>query len=157
MAFDKHKNLALGVVAAAPAPAEAGTTLAVATGQGALFPDAPFNCTVWLAGAVPLASNAEIVRVVAKAGDVFTIERTQEGTAARAIQAGDQICNALTAKLLEDIEGAIADQGQVCFYEGSDPWAAGLTPRYRDKPALAYAKDGHGPTCGWNPETGTWV
>jgi hypothetical protein len=55
---------------------------------------------------LPDASNAEIVRVTAIAGDHLTIVRQQEGTAARAILVGDVIAAAITAKTLTDIEDA---------------------------------------------------
>lgn len=111
MPFDAHANLAYSTVAVAPSPAASGTSLTVATGKGALFPAAPFNATVWPTGVFPLASNAEIVRVTAVVGDVLTIVRTQEGTAARSILTGDQIANTITAKVFTDIEAAIAAGG----------------------------------------------
>jgi len=101
---DAHKNFAYSTVLVAPSPATSGTSLTVFTGQGALFPAAPFNAIVWPTGTNPLASNAEIVRVTAIAGDVFTITRTQESTTARAIIIGDNIAAAITAKTLEDVE-----------------------------------------------------
>jgi hypothetical protein len=107
MAFDAHKNLAYSSVQVAPSPASAGTSLTVATGHGARFPAAPFNCTAWAAGAIPIPTNAEIVRVTAVVGDVLTIVRAQEGTSARAIQVGDQIALTVTVKTLTDIEAAI--------------------------------------------------
>lgn len=111
MAFDDHANLAYSTVAVAPTPALSGTSLTVAAGQGALFPTAPFNVTVWPTGVFPLASNAEIVRVTAVVGDVLTIVRTQEGTSARAITVGDQIANTITDKVITDIEAAITAGG----------------------------------------------
>lgn len=105
MAYDAHANLAYSLVATAPAPAISGTTLSVTAGQGALFPAAPFNCTVWAVGTFPITTNAEIIRVTSKgAGDNWTIVRAQEGTAARTILVGDQIANTITAKVITDIE-----------------------------------------------------
>lgn len=105
MAFDAHSNFGYSNVAA-PAPGAAGTDLNVAPGQGALFPAAPFNCTVWPAGVLPLANNAEIVRVTAVVGDAFTIVRAQEGTSNINIQAGYQIANTASVKVFTDIESA---------------------------------------------------
>lgn len=105
--FDQHENFAYSTVAVAPSPALSGTSLDLQPGDGALFPAAPFNCTVWPAGVAPLDSNAEIVRVTAKTGDTLTIVRTQEGSSARAIVVGDQIANTITKKVITDIEGAI--------------------------------------------------
>lgn len=102
--FDDHSNFGYGVVAIAPAPANTGTTLSLGAGQGALFPAAPFNCTVWPAGVNPIASNAEIVRVTAIVGDDLTIDRAQEGTSAVAIAVGYQIANTTSVKVFKDME-----------------------------------------------------
>jgi hypothetical protein len=106
MTFDAHNNFAYSTIATAPSPALSGTSLTVATGDGALMPAAPFNMTVWPSGALSLKSNAEIVRVTAVVGDVLTIARTQESSSARSIVAGDQIAATITAKTITDIEGA---------------------------------------------------
>lgn len=107
MAYDAHNNFAYSTVAVAPAPATTGLSLTVGTGQGALFPTAPFNCTVWPTGVNPLISNSEIIRVTAVVGDVLTIVRAQEGTVARSILVGDQIANTMTVKVFTDIENSI--------------------------------------------------
>ena len=106
MAFDAHKNLAYSTVLTAPSPATSGTSLVLASGGGALLPAAPFNAVLWPTGANPLTSNAEIVRVTAIAADTLTITRTQEGTSARTVVAGDQFANAMSAKVFTDIEAA---------------------------------------------------
>lgn len=105
--FDAHKNFAVSSVATAPAPATTGLSLTVTAGTGALFPAAPFNCTVFPAGSSPTSSNAEIIRVTVVAGDVLTIVRAQEGSSARSIIAGDTIANTVTVKDFTDIETAI--------------------------------------------------
>jgi len=104
MAFDAHKNLAITTVLTAPTPATSGTTLTVAAGEGARFPAAPFNATVWPVNTIPTPVNAEVVRVTARTGDTLTITRAQEGTTARSIIAGDLIAETITAKVLTDIE-----------------------------------------------------
>jgi hypothetical protein len=101
---DAHKNFSYSTVATAPTPADSGTSLIVQSGDGALFPDVPFNCTVWPAGVQPLTTNAEIVRVTNISTDTFTITREQESTTARSIQVGDQIANTITALTLTDAE-----------------------------------------------------
>lgn len=101
---DSHKNFAVSTVATAPSPAGSGLSLVVAAGEGTKFPTAPFNATVWPAGAQPTTANAEIVRVSAIAGDTLTIARQQESTSARTITVGDQIAATITAKTLTDIE-----------------------------------------------------
>src|SRR5439155_9832103 len=91
----------VSTVAVAPAPATTGLSLTVQSGDGALFPVTPFNCTVNGSG-VP-----EIVRVTGITGDVLTIQRHQEGTSARAIAIGDTIEVTITAKTLTDVEAAV--------------------------------------------------
>jgi hypothetical protein len=108
MAFDQHKNFAYSTVNAAPSPASSGTSLTVQTGDGAKFPTPPFNATVWPVGVAPLTTNAEIVRVTTVAGDTLTITRSQEASAARSIVTGDQIANAITAKVLTDVEAGVS-------------------------------------------------
>jgi hypothetical protein len=102
---DSHANFAYSTVVSAPSPATSGTTLVVATGDGALFPTPPFNATVWPAGAQPLASNSEIVRVTVIATNTLGIVRAQEGSSARTVVVGDQIAATITKKTLTDIEG----------------------------------------------------
>jgi hypothetical protein len=104
---DAHKNFAASTVAAAPSPAASGTTLTVAAGEGARFPAAPFNATVFPAAQAPSVTNAEIVRVTGVVGDVLTVVRTQESTAARSIIVGDRIMAGLTVKSLTDIEASV--------------------------------------------------
>lgn len=103
--FDAHANFALSSVAVAPSPPSSGTTLTVATGQGALFPTAPYNCTVQ--PVAPYVGSPEIVRVTGRVGDVMTIVRAQEGTSARSILVGDLFANTITVKDLTDIESAV--------------------------------------------------
>jgi hypothetical protein len=104
--FDAHKNFAYSTVATPPSPASSGTSLVVAAGEGSRFPAPSFNAVVWPAGVNPLPANAEVVRVSAgpPGSDTFTIARAQESSSARAIVAGDQIADAVTAKDLTDIE-----------------------------------------------------
>jgi hypothetical protein len=63
----------------------------------------PFNAVIWPAGAQPLTTNAEIVRVTNRATDTLTITRTQESTSARTVVVGDQIMAAWTAKFATDV------------------------------------------------------
>lgn len=107
---DQHSNFAFTNVATAPSPANSGTSLVVTTGDGALFPTAPFNATVWTSSANPLKTNAEIVRVTAVTSDTLTITRAQESSTARNILAGDLIAATITVKTLTDIENTLADK-----------------------------------------------
>jgi len=85
----------------------AGTTLGVGIGEGARFPAAPFNATVWPFDMAPDPTTAEVVRVTARTGDSLTITRAQEGTTARAIIVGDFVAATITAKSLTDIESGV--------------------------------------------------
>lgn len=105
--MDDFRNFAVSTVALAPTPPTTGTSLTVASGAGVYFPVAPFNVIVCPAETLPMATNAEIVRVTAKAGDVFTILRMQEGSQVRVIVAGDQIYAGLTEKLIDDLFAAM--------------------------------------------------
>lgn len=113
---DAHANFAISSIATAPSPATTGTSLVVASGEGARFPAAPFNATVCPSGQLPTPANAEIVRVTAVASDTLTITRAQEGSTARTIVAGDLIFAAITAKTLTDIESDYAKAASVATY-----------------------------------------
>ncbi len=134
--FDAHKNFAASLVVTPPSPDTSGTSLTVTTGDGALFPAVPFNCTVAPAGMAPTLANAEIVRVTNITGDVFTITRAQEGTNAMPIAAGYVIANTITVKALTDIEAAVgggsfpifSDVQTVYVNNGGDDGTADGTP-----------------------------
>src|SRR4029434_10139417 len=104
--FDAHRNFAITTIAVPPSPSTTGTSLTVTAGDGAIFPTVPFNASILPVGVRPTPAVAEIVRVTARSGDVFTIARVQEGSAARAIIAGDLIAATITAKAVQDVEGA---------------------------------------------------
>lgn len=102
--MDAHKNFAYSTVATAPSPATSGTSLIVAAADGAKFPAAPFNVTIWPSGSQPTSTNAEIARVTAISTDTLTIVRAQESSSARTVVVGDQIAATITAKTLVDVE-----------------------------------------------------
>lgn len=104
MSYDAHKNFASSLVVVAPAPATTGTSLTVTAGEGALFPTPPFNCTVSPTGGPVNIATAEVVRVTSVVGDVLTIVRMQEASAARTVVVGDIIANVISAKTLTDVE-----------------------------------------------------
>lgn len=66
------------------------TTIAVTTGQGALFPTLAAG-EFFYATLVNSSNQLEIVRVTARSGDTLTVVRGQEGTTARAYNAADKI------------------------------------------------------------------
>ncbi len=95
-----NKNFAISTVATAPAPAASGVTLTLAAGTGALFSTAPFYVTIWPTGVNPTAANAEIAYCTDVTGDVLTLTRAQESTAARTVIVGDQVANTITVDTL---------------------------------------------------------
>ena len=62
---DALKNFAYSTVFLAPSPATSGPTLTVQPGDGAKFPTAPFDITLYAVGTQPLSNNAEIARCTA--------------------------------------------------------------------------------------------
>ena len=107
MPYDTLKNLAYGTVLIAPAPPNAGTSLTLATGHGGRFGAAPFSVSIWPFGVPADPTNTEIVRVISKAGDVFTIQRQQEGSQPRTILTGDQVAQAMTARFITDLTNTL--------------------------------------------------
>lgn len=96
------KNWSISTVVTAPSPATSGTSVVVATGAGSLFAlNEPAQ--VFSTGEQPDSTNAEIVMVTGVSTDTLTIVRTQEGTSARTIIAGDIIMQGLTAKDWNDM------------------------------------------------------
>jgi hypothetical protein len=77
------------------------TTIALASGQGALFPtltgSAFFYTTL-----VDSSNNIEIVKVTARTGDSLTVTRAQGGTSARSFSAGDKCELRVVAGALEE-------------------------------------------------------
>lgn len=83
------------------------TTLTVNTGAGSLFPSPVSGTSFFKLTLIDAATGqlTEIVHVTARTGDVMTIERAQEGTAARAWSANDIAANMMTAGTLSYILG----------------------------------------------------
>lgn len=78
------------------------TELEVYTGDGALFPAAPFYLTISPKNKWSRVINSEIVLVTAKDDDSFTILRAQKGTTAREFSYGDLVANGIYVEDLED-------------------------------------------------------
>ena len=81
----------------------AALSLTVATGDGALFP-ALTGGQFFLATLCKVSSGIEyqfeIVKVTARAGDIFTIVRAQEGTTAQSYVIADRVSLRVTAALV---------------------------------------------------------
>jgi hypothetical protein len=87
----------------------AGTTLVMATGEGARFPHAAtadhFQMVIWGAAyPSPLADiTREIVHAHYASADNYTLTRAQEGTSAKQWEIGDKCALVLSAQYLADI------------------------------------------------------
>ena len=78
---------------------DVATSLTVASGEGALFPN-PSGGDFFMV-TLDDGTNIEIVKVTARATDVFTIVRAQEGTPGTAFLAGDKVELRTTKETLE--------------------------------------------------------
>ncbi len=105
--WDNYKNFAYGIIAVAPFPATSGGTFQLVGGQGALFASGSFPIVLCPPGVEPTLANAEIAYCSARSLDAFTITRAQEGTTAKAVDAGWQVIAGPTVKTLTDIQGAV--------------------------------------------------
>lgn len=96
------------------------TSLIVSAGTGAEFPDAVDGVSYFKLTIIDAATGAqtEIVNVTAKAGDIFTIERAQEGTLARAWSANDFVANMMTADTLNVIADYTKQAGESASQAG---------------------------------------
>lgn len=144
MALDAFKNLAYSTVLTAPSPAASGTSLVVAAGTGPRFPAVPFNATVWPTGTMPDPTTAEIVRVTGISTDTLTITRTQEGTSARTIIAGDQIAQTFTVLALDTLSAQIATASALATT--ADTHANTVSAAVTIASALATTADAHANT-----------
>jgi hypothetical protein len=82
------------------------TSLSVQTGDAAKFPS-PSGGDWFPLTLVDAAGNVEIVRCTARAAAVLTIERAQEGLAARAFAAGSRVDLRITAGVFAGIKDTI--------------------------------------------------
>ena len=78
------------------------TTLTVASGTGDLFPSLSEG-DIFIATLVGDDDNCEIIKVTARDGDVFTIERGQENTTAQTWPVNTRIENRVTAAYLNTL------------------------------------------------------
>lgn len=84
----KFTNNASGTLASSITAS--ATTITLTTGQGALFPTLAVG-EYFYATLVDSSNNLEIVKVTARATDVLTVTRAQDGTTARAYAAADKL------------------------------------------------------------------
>lgn len=113
--LDARKNFSIAAVSTGYALGD--TSIALATGKGALFPqpstDGAFNVVWWNFTDYPSPAddpNVEIVRVTARTTDTLTVTRAQEGTSATAKNTSGKTYRMIlapTAKMITDIETAL--------------------------------------------------
>ena len=84
----------------------AASTLVLRLGNGANFPDLSGNDYYYLTIANG-SSAPEIVKCVSKSGDILTVQRGQEGTAAQPATAGNRVELRVTAKSVIDLVSAL--------------------------------------------------
>ncbi|HHJ4501952.1 TPA: SwmB domain-containing protein [Raoultella ornithinolytica] len=96
------------------------TSLIVSAGTGAEFPSVEEGISYFKLTIIDAAtgSQVEIVNVTAKTGDIFTIERAQEGTLARAWAANDFAANMMTADTLNVIAQYTQQAGESAAQAG---------------------------------------
>ncbi len=97
--FLTKKNNAKSTITDNPLTSGA-TTLNVQSGDGAKFPAAPFQATLYTTD----TALGEIVKITAKSTDAFTIVRAQEGTSAQSWAQNAHIELLVTAKLFDDFQ-----------------------------------------------------
>jgi hypothetical protein len=85
------------------------TTITLTTGAGAQFP-AITGSNYFYATLTDSSNNLEIVKVTARASDVLTVVRAQEGTTARAYAAADKLELRVTAAVMNALPQLAADQ-----------------------------------------------
>jgi len=110
-----------GYATLASSVASSDTSLTVTSGQGARFPTLAggdyFYTTL-----IDASNNLEIVKCTARTGDVLTVVRGQESTAARSYTAGDRIEQRITAAAL----GAIYTEAVADATPGTDTITAAM-------------------------------
>lgn len=79
------------------------TSLSVGTGEGSRFPAAGGAVYFW-ATLTDASNNIEVIKVTSRSTDVLTIVRGQDGTSARAWNAGDSIELRIPAALLTELK-----------------------------------------------------
>lgn len=85
---------------------DSDTELEVYTGDGSLFPAAPFYLTLSPKNRWSRKINSEIVLVTNVTDDTFTITRAQKGTTAKEFSYGDLIANGV---YVEDLDDTVTD------------------------------------------------
>lgn len=98
MSFLKVKNRAISTLASGVS--DVATEWTVATGEGALFPSS---------GDFHITCEDEIAKCTSRTGDVLTVTRAQEGTAAAAHDADKAVKLRITAAIIEALQIQLLD------------------------------------------------
>lgn len=96
------------------------TSITLGTGQGALFanPSTPdYSVATLFQYGAGGETNHEIIRITARSGDVLTVVRGQEATAARAFSAGDPIQCRVTAAAMNQPNPELVLYGRRAGFE----------------------------------------
>ena len=103
------------------------TSLTVASGGGALFPN-PTSPDYFLVTLVGISGTPiEIVKVTARSGDTFTIVRGQEGTTPSAFTGGDVVQLRITAAVMQQAANGSGASAGGAVYENSQNITADYT------------------------------
>lgn len=103
----KVTNNAYGTLSASIT--SSGTTIALATGQGARFPSLGAG-DYFYGTLIDTSNNVEIVKVTARSSDSMTVVRAQDNTTARAYSTNDRFELRPTAALFDDLVARIAEK-----------------------------------------------
>lgn len=121
------KNFAAAAVTVAPSPATSGTTVGVASGQGARFTLGP--AAVRPSSGVADPTNSEVVNITGITGgspnDTITVTRGYESSTARTVGIGDLLVQGITAGMWDTLTAQADDlETRVEALESAAPSAA---------------------------------
>ncbi len=111
MTFDTHSLFGYSLIDSVVSQVANILVFNVQAGHGTRFAISQ-QITIWPIGANPTLDNAMICRITGIVGDQITASYTvgnREGSNIRTVQAGDQVYNSITPKILTDIETQISN------------------------------------------------
>lgn len=117
---------------------DSDTTLEVYTGDGSLFPAAPFYLTLSPKNKWSRKINSEIVLVTAVTDDVFTITRAQKDTTAKEFSYGDLVANGIYTEDLEDTKDTAVTEAVSAALQAMMPVGFVVTLGVSTNPATLY-------------------
>jgi len=130
MSVLKNENFAFSLLAGSITDIE--TSITVTSGDGSLFPSSGyFMAAIWDGSTASpgLDSDRELVKATFVSGDIFTIDRAQEGTSAKAWSSSDNFACVLTAGKIDELETYM--QNQMLSYgvaSGTNTYTVTLDP-----------------------------